>query len=55
MDGKIDIRHPEYVVTAFAGLGFWLLHDTGIVEGIDGALVVSMRTIDPVDPHLLTG
>jgi hypothetical protein len=52
---EIVVRHPEYAVPAFAGGGFWLLHDTGHVEAIAGELIISMRTIDPVDAHTLTG
>lgn len=52
---EIVVRHPEYAVTAFAGGGLWLLHDSGHVEGINGTQIVSMRSIDPVDPHALTG
>ena len=52
---EIIVRHSDYVTASYGGLGIWLLHDTGHVEGIDGGLIISMKSLDPVDPHLLTG
>jgi hypothetical protein len=52
---EIVVPHSDYVVAPYAGLGIWLLHDSGHVEGIDGGLIISMKSRDPVDPHLLTG
>ena len=56
VDGReIFLRHSDYAVVSFGGMGFWLLHDTGHVEAIDGALILSMLSLEPVDPHTLTG
>ncbi len=56
LDGrKIEIRHPEFAVLAFAGAVLWVLHNYVHVEAIEGALIVSIKSIDPVDPHSLTG
>jgi hypothetical protein len=56
IDGReITVPHQDYVVPAYGGLGLWLIHDTGQVEGIDGSLIAWMRTLHPVDPHRFTG
>jgi hypothetical protein len=52
---EIVVRHSDYAVPSFGGAGIWLLHDTGHVEAIEGGLILSMKSLDPVDPHLLTG
>ena len=51
----IIVRHPEYAVAAFAGAGLWLIDDQGYVEAIDAGLILAIRTLNPTDPHLLTG
>jgi hypothetical protein len=50
-----EVRHSDYVTISSAGLGIWLLHDSGHVEAIAGEAIVSIETLEVVDPHILTG
>jgi hypothetical protein len=51
----IDVRHSDYVAPSGGGGGFWLLRDDGHVEAIAGETIVSIETLEVVDPHSLTG
>jgi hypothetical protein len=52
---ELALKHPELFVPARAGLGVWILHETGHIEAIGVGLILSLRTIDPVDPSKLIG
>jgi hypothetical protein len=52
---EIIVQHSDYAVPSMHGAGFWLLHDSGHVEAIAGELILSMKSLDAIDPHLLTG
>jgi hypothetical protein len=47
---EIEVRHAEFVTPSRAGLGLWILHDSGQVEAIGGSNIVSIKTVGPVDP-----
>jgi hypothetical protein len=52
---EIDVRHSDYVSPSNGGAGFWLLHDSGLVEAISGDAIVSIESLEVADPHTLTG
>ena len=52
---EIVVPHSDYAVPSMHGAGMWLVHDSGHVEAIASELIVSIKSLDPVDPHLLTG
>jgi hypothetical protein len=52
---QIEVRHSDYAIPSRGGSGMWLLHDSGKVEAIGGDTIISMESIEPVDPHSLTG
>jgi hypothetical protein len=54
-DRDIDVRHSDYDTVSSGGMGIWLLHDTGHVEAVAGDAIISMVSLDAVDPHTLTG
>jgi hypothetical protein len=52
---QITVRHPEWISPSRAGLGVWLLHETGHVEAIGIGLILSLRTLNPTDLSKLIG
>ncbi len=52
---EIAVKHPEFVTPSRAGLGMWIFHESGHIEAIDSSLVLSLKTIDPVDPVTFIG
>jgi hypothetical protein len=52
---EIEVRHSDYVTPSMHGAGIWLLHDDKRVEAVAGEAIVSIVTLEPVDPHSLTG
>jgi hypothetical protein len=52
---EIVVQHPEFVTPSRAGLGLWIFHESGHVEAIDSGLVLSLKTVDPVDPVTFIG
>jgi hypothetical protein len=49
------VKHSDYAVPSMQGAGFWLLHDSGHVEAIAAEVILPMKSLDPIDPHLLNG
>src|SRR5438874_3211559 len=52
---QIEVRHSDFVTPSAGGAGMWLLHDSGHVEAIAGDAIISIESLEPVDPHTLTG
>ena len=49
-DGRIfEIRHPDFATISQAGLGVWVMHQSGALEILDTSLICSLRTIGPAD------
>ena len=52
---EISVPHSDFAVPAQGALGFWMLHDSGHVEAIAVEAIISMISLNPIDPHDLTG
>lgn len=47
---EVTIKHPDFITSSNAALGVWLVHETGRVEAIPNAAMISITTLGPVDP-----
>jgi len=52
---QIEVRHSDFATVSSGGMGIWLLHDSGHVEAIAGEAIISIESLEVVDPHSLTG
>ena len=49
-DGRVfEVRHPDFATISQAGVGVWILHESGALEILDAALICSLRTIGPAN------
>jgi hypothetical protein len=52
---EVAVLHNEFVSLSRGGLGLWLTHETGHLEAIDTHLILTIRTVRPVDPTTMIG
>ena len=56
VDGReMWVRHPEEINVSKGGLTASLVHPGGQYEVLDMSLIVSLKTLSPVDPALFGG
>jgi hypothetical protein len=47
---ELFIKHPEIITPTTAAMGVWIVEETGHVEAIPNEAMISLRTLNPVDP-----
>jgi hypothetical protein len=51
----IKVGHLDFVSPSSGGADFWLFSDSGRVEAISGDAIISIESLEVVDPHTFTG